>query len=133
MENDTLDDDQIAGLIRSLSQAWREKQFDRLDALFNEGVIFQDSDGHRLAEGKEACVYSYRDFMAIATVVNYEEEPPDVMHVSGTTIANYHWRIDYQMNGTDFHDEGRDWLAFEKRDVTWRISWRLTVPAGQSA
>jgi hypothetical protein len=44
-------------------------------------------------------------------------------------MANYRWRIDYEMNGTNFHDEGGDWLALEKQDAGWRINWRLTLMA----
>ena len=125
MENETLDYDQIATLIRSLSVAWREKQFDRVAAFFSETVVFQDTEGHRLAEGKTACIQSYRDFMENAAVLSYNEESPDVVRTSGIAIANYRWRIDYQMNAASFHDEGRDWLALEKQDGDWRIIWRL--------
>ena len=49
--------------------------------------------------------------------------------LAGVTVANYRWRIDYEMNGTKFHDEGRDWLALEKQGGTGRITSRLMVPA----
>jgi ketosteroid isomerase-like protein len=129
MKTGTAENDQISGLIKSLSAAWRENQFDRLDPLFDDKVVFQDSEGHRLAEGKAACIQSYRDFIAIAKVLSYEEESPDMVWVAGVTIANYRWRIDYEMNGTNFHDEGRDWLALEKQGGTWRVTWRLMVPS----
>jgi hypothetical protein len=42
------DEEQIAGLVKSLNLAWREKQFDRLEPFFAETVVVQDSAGHRL-------------------------------------------------------------------------------------
>ena len=123
------DNEQIAGLIKSLNLAWRERQFDRLEPLFAETVVVQDSEGHRMVEGKTACIQSYRDFMGIAKVLAYEEEEPDIIFGSGSAIASYGWRIKYEMNSTTFDDKGRDWLALEKQDGTWRILWRLLVQA----
>jgi ketosteroid isomerase-like protein len=127
MENGLADPDQITGVIRSLSQAWRERQFDRLEPLFAETVIFQDSKGHRLLEGKAACIQSYRDFMGIAKVLGYEEDEPDIIPFAGFGTANYAWRIHYEMNGGQSHDEGRDWLALMQQEGTWKICWRLSL------
>jgi ketosteroid isomerase-like protein len=124
------DPDRITGVIRSLSLAWRESQFDRLEPLFAETVVFQNSKGDRQVEGKEACIQSYRDFMGIAKVLGYEEEEPDIIPFAGFVIANYRWQIDYGMNGGTFHDEGRDWLALTKQDGAWRINWRLSLTEG---
>jgi ketosteroid isomerase-like protein len=132
MGNELADTDQITGVIRSLSQAWRERQFDRLEPLFAEAIVFQDSEGHRLLEGKAACIQSYRDFMGVAKVLGYEEDEPDLIPFAGFVIATYRWHIDYEMNGSKLHDEGCDWLALAKQDRTWRINWRLslTLPPG---
>jgi ketosteroid isomerase-like protein len=132
MKTQSPDNVQIAGLIKSLNSAWREKQFDRLEPLFAETVVVQNSEGHRLVEGKAACIQSYRDFMAIAKVLAYEEEEPDIILGSRSAIANYGWRIEYDMNGTNFDDKGRDWLAFEKQDGTWRVVWRLLIQAASA-
>ena len=129
MKPEPADNEQIVGVIKSLSLAWREKQFDRLGPVFAEAVVFQDSEGHRLVEGKTACIQSYRDFMSVAKVLAYDEEEPDLIPFAGFVMANYGWRIDYEMNGTNFHDEGGDWLALEKQDAGWRINWRLTLMA----
>lgn len=123
------DNEQIAGLIKSLNLAWRQKQFDRLDPLFAETVVLQDSEGRRLVDGKTACIQSYRDFMEIAQVLAYEEEEPDIILRPGFAIASYSWRIQYEMNGTNFDDKGRDWLALENQDGSWRVVWRLLVQA----
>jgi ketosteroid isomerase-like protein len=132
MENELADPNQITDVIRSLSQAWRERQFDRLEPLFADAIVFQDSKGHRLLEGKAACIQSYREFMGIAKVLAYDEEESDLLRFAGFVMANYGWRIDYEMNGGKFHDEGRDWLALAKKDGAWRIHWRLslTLPPG---
>ena len=127
MENELAENDQIIGVIKSLSVAWREKQFDSLGPLFAESVVFQDPEGHRIVEGKGACVQSYRDFMGIAKVLAYEEDEPDLISFVGFVMANYGWRIDYEMSGANFHHEGRDWLALEKQDGSWRINWRLSL------
>ncbi|MBV8211610.1 MAG: nuclear transport factor 2 family protein [Verrucomicrobia bacterium] len=132
MGNELAEHDQIISVIKLQSLAWREKQFDRLEPLFAETVVFQDSEGHHLAEGKQACIQSYRDFTGIAKVLAYDEEEPDLVLFAGFVMASYGWRIDYEMNGADFHDEGRDWLALERQAEAWRINWRLslTLPPG---
>jgi ketosteroid isomerase-like protein len=123
------DEEQIAGLVKSLNLAWREKEFDRLEPFFAETVVVQDSAGHRLVEGKIACIQSYRDFMEIAKVFAYEEEEPDIIFGSGFAIASYGWRIEYEIDGANFNDKGRDWLAVEKQNGIWRVVWRLLVQA----
>jgi ketosteroid isomerase-like protein len=132
MKTQSPDNVQIAGLIKSLNLAWREKQFDRLEPFFAETVVVQNSEGHRLVEGKAASIQSYRDFMAIAKVLAYEEEEPDIILGSRSAIASYGWRIEYDMNGTNFDDKGRDWLALEKQDGTWRVVWRLLIQAASA-
>jgi ketosteroid isomerase-like protein len=127
MENELAESHQIIGVIKLLSLAWREKQFDRLESLFAETVVFQDLEGHRLAEGKRACIDSYRDFMGIAKVLAYDETELDLLPFAGFVMASYGWRIDYEMNGANFHDEGRDWLALQKQNGAWRINWRLSL------
>jgi hypothetical protein len=135
METNDVETNQVIQVIKSMSQSWQEKQFDRLETLFAETIVFQDSEGHRLAEGKSACIQSYRDFMAIAKVVVYEEEEPDLIPLNGLVMANYGWQIDYEMDGANFHDQGRDWLALAKLEGVWLISWRLslTVTTGEIA
>jgi hypothetical protein len=123
------DEEQIAGLVKSLNLAWREKEFDRLEPFFAETVVVQDSAGHRLVDGKLACIQSYRDFMEIAKVLAYEEEKPGIIFGSGFAIATYGWRIEYEINGANFNDKGRDWLAVEKQNGIWRVVWRLLVQA----
>jgi hypothetical protein len=86
-----------------------------LDPLFAEAVVLQDSEGRRLVYGKTAIIQSYRDFMEIAQVLAYEEEEPDIILRPGFAVASYGWRIRYEMNGTNFDDKGRDWLALETR------------------
>jgi hypothetical protein len=48
MKPEPADNEQIIGLIKSLSPAWREKQFDRLAPTLAEAAVFQDAEGHRL-------------------------------------------------------------------------------------
>jgi ketosteroid isomerase-like protein len=130
METNDTETDQIVRVIKSLGQSWREKQFGRLETLFVETVVFQDAEGHRIVEGKSDCIQSYRDFMEIAKVLTYEEEEPDLVPLGGFVMANYGWQIDYEMEGASFHDQGRDWLAMEKREGAWLISWRLSLTVG---
>jgi hypothetical protein len=80
-------------------------------------------------DGKTACIQSYRDFMEIAQVLAYEEEEPDIILRPGFAVASYGWRIQYEMNGNNFDDKGRDWLALENQDGSWRVVWRLLVQA----
>jgi hypothetical protein len=58
-----------------------------------------------------------------------EEEEPDIIFGSGFAIASYGWQIEYEMDGVNFNDKGRDWLAVEKQNGTWRVVWRLLVQA----
>jgi hypothetical protein len=127
MGNELADPDQITGVTKSLSLAWQQRQFDQLEPLFAAGVVFQDSKGDRLLEGREACIQSYRDFMGIATVLGYKEEEPDIIPFAGFVMATYGWQIDYEIHGSNVHDEGRDWLALSKQDGAWRINWRLSL------
>lgn len=105
MGNELPDSDQITGVIKSLGLAWRESQFDCLEPLSATGVVFQDSKGDRLLEGKEACIQSYRDFMGIAKVLDYKEEEPGIIPFAGFVMATYGWQIDYEINGSNSHDE----------------------------
>ena len=69
------DEEQIAGLVRSLNLAWREKQFDRLEPFFAETVVFQDSTGHRLVDGKIACIRHRKRQMTNSTPTLRRRQP----------------------------------------------------------
>jgi len=110
--------------IRRLNSAWREDRSDVLRELYHpQAVVVQPGFGSRL-QGRDACVSSYLEFAASATVHDYEESEHTVDIWGETAVATYRFRIDYELGGGRYEEVGRDLLVFVKEAGKWQVVWR---------
>jgi hypothetical protein len=62
-----------AGVLAALNRAWVTGRLEDLGLLLHPRSVIVGHDLVRLAEGRDACVASYRDFLATVTVHTFAE------------------------------------------------------------
>ena len=123
--------DPVRSLIRASNQAWREGRLDALADLLHPEVAFAGPQLQVLAEGREACVRSYEEFVARAEIHAFVEHPADVRITGSTAVATYEWSIAYSISGRRHDERGREILVCTRDDGDWRIAWRAQFRSGE--
>jgi uncharacterized protein (TIGR02246 family) len=114
-------------IIQQINAAWLRGRPEELLGLFHERFTIVDSEGRRLGEGRSACVDSYRDFAAAATVTDFQGAEPQVDVFDATAVVTYRFEIAYTMGGQPHRDVGRDLFVLERTGDRWLAVWRQLV------
>jgi hypothetical protein len=105
----------------SINQAWLTGNAGQVVRYPDDGMIIPGPGPQVIAEGREACVRSYRDFSDRATICAFAEHAP-VMKVFGTTaVASYRYTIRYETEGILHEDTGQDLFVFRYQGHQWLI------------
>ena len=116
-------------IVQRINRAWRAGGADALGELFHEqAVIVQPISGER-TEGRQACVESYLEFTAQATVHRFDEHDPQVDVAGDSAVVTYGFQISYGIGGQTFSDRGRDVLVLVRGGAAeaWQVIWRTLV------
>lgn len=122
------EESRIRDVIRGITAAWRGGRIDDLERFYRPDVVFvQPGLGGRL-EGREACVESYRQFLAVATVHDYAEEEPVIDRFGEVAVGTTRFEIDYELDGARHRESGHDVLVLARDAYGWRVAWRTLLP-----
>lgn len=100
-----------------------------LGEFLHPDVTFVGPQLEVLAEGRDACLRSYDEFLAQAEVHDFEEQPAALRVVGSTAVATYEWSIAYSIAGERYDERGREVLVCVHDNAGWRIAWRAQFPA----
>ena len=96
------DREELLALLERIRAAWTEGPIEILDDIFHDRMVIAGPGMQPLGEGREACVRSYRDFLARARVLAYEQFDPTT-HVCGdTAVVSYRYVIAFDLEGKPF-------------------------------
>lgn len=119
---------QIRDVVSRLTAAWREQRFEAMTELLHEEVIFENPGFNGRIEGRRACVDSYRQFMASATVIEYVEHATTIEVWGATAVARTHWEMAWRHDGQSQREDGHDVLVLTRDGTRWQVVWRTLVP-----
>ena len=119
--------ERVRETLDAINAAWREGRLDELDDLLRPDVIYVAPGFSARLEGRDACIASYRDFLAAAEVHDYAADPPTVELFGNTAIATYRFEIDYSVAGQRSRESGHDLFVFTRDDGRWRAAWRTLI------
>ncbi len=125
-------DDGAWEVVRRINRAWTSGDLDDMAELFHPDVVVVHPNFEGRSEGREACVGSYRDFAAQATVKRLDEFDPQVDVFGDTAVVTYGFQLEYEMGGAALLDRGRDLFVLRRRDGSgpWQVIWRTLVMEG---
>jgi ketosteroid isomerase-like protein len=101
-----------------------------LSASFHSNMVIKDGELNTVAEGHDASVASYVDFIKMANISKFEQAEPDIRVFGDSAIASYNWRIVYTLEGTECDEKGGDVFAFFRTDGKWLAVWRAMLTCG---
>ena len=118
---------EVKAVVVQLTAAWRERRFGDLEQLLDEEAVFVSPRFSRRREGRAACVETYRQFMAVAEVVEYGQHDLTIDVWGGTATVSYAFEMAWKMWGVGHREAGHDVLVLARGERGWRIVWRTLV------
>ncbi len=114
--------------VQRVNRAWRAGDSEALEPLFHPDAVIVQPGFQQRCEGRMACVQSYLDFAAVATVDRLDQFDVDV-HVAGdTAVVTYGFRILYTIEDERRFDQGVDvYVLGRGPDRHWRVTWRTLI------
>jgi len=122
----------VRGVIEAINAAWSGGDADaipaRLRPLFGASMTIVGPGMRAMANGREASIESYADFVRVADISLFQAEPATVQIEDGTAIATYRWRLCYGIEGTDYDETGHDVFVLRRDGERWIAVWRAMLP-----
>jgi len=123
------DIEDIRGLLQKISEAWLKGDPDDLLEFFHEDLVIMSPDIERMGVGKTACIQSYKDFIAHATVHEYKEYDHTIDVWGDTAVSIYAFDVTYAMKGQTYNETGHDIFVYNREDDKWLVVWRMVIPS----
>jgi hypothetical protein len=114
----------VAATLEAINAAWLQRRVDDLVDLLDENIVMAAPGFVARAEGRDAIVEGFREFVDTARVVDFRQGEPHVDAVGGTAVATYTFEMVYERGGERFRSAGRDFWIFARGEGGWRAVWR---------
>lgn len=119
--------------VAALTRAWLDGRYEDLAGYFDPDVVLMPPGFTARVVGREACVQSYRDFGAAATIHEFTPAPPQVDVWGDTAVAVCPFSIVYEMQGATYDERGVDLLVLAREAGAWRVVFRTMAPPEPAA
>ena len=100
-----------------------------LEELFHPDIVVVGADLARHAEGREACLRGFAEFVERAALRTFEPEKPRVDVFGDAAVAGYAYRIEYLLDGQVYREGGHDVWLFVRAGGEWLAAWRMLSSA----
>jgi uncharacterized protein (TIGR02246 family) len=116
-------------LIRQGNRAWVSGAPHQVAALFDEAAVVVAPGLQGRAEGRDAIVKSYEDFVHHARTHSFEELEHCVDILGDTAVVTYRFGIRYTVNGEDAErdETGQEVLVLRRGAGGWKVIWRTQL------
>jgi Domain of unknown function (DUF4440) len=122
------DTEEIAGVLRAITEAWTGGNPEEMRQYLDERIVMAQPGFEERLVGRQACIESYEDFARHASTHSYAESQTIIDVMGDTAVASYHFAIDYELGGKDYHEVGHDLFVFARSAGRWRAVWRTLIP-----
>jgi hypothetical protein len=117
-------------VMQEINRAWVHGSPDDMEPHLHPDMVIVTSDVEYRADGRDACIASYKDFCGRAQIQEYREENPNVDIFDEQAVVIYRFNITYELEGQMHVDQGADIFAFKREQDQWRAIWRTLVAFG---
>lgn len=128
MEFESQTQQQIWHTVQKLNKEWLNNKTEELAYYFHKDMVITGPDLKVLANDKNACIKSYKDFINKAKINEYKEYDPEVSVFAYTAIVRYKFDIKYEMDGKTYDETGIDLFVLIKEEERWQAVWRTMIP-----
>jgi hypothetical protein len=122
---------EIRDLLQRINSSWLSRKPEEVSKIlgecFHADMVIKGCDLESMAEGREACVRSYIDFIEQARISAFQQGEAEIRVVGDTAVASYGWSITYVLEGKEFTEPGHDVFVFSRADGKWLAIWRAML------
>lgn len=115
----------IRQIIKNINQAWLTERFEELEQYFHPDIVFVPPKFAGRVEGRAACIDSFRDFTAQASVREFRDGEPTIDVTGRAAVATYPFHMLYELAGESYREDGYDTFVLGKDESGWRAIWRM--------
>lgn len=119
-------------VMQKINQAWVHNRPGEMESHLHPDMVIITSDVEYRADGRDACIDSYKDFCKRATIREYKEEKPNVDIFDDQAVVIYQFDISYDLEGEVHRDRGSDIFVFRREKDQWLAIWRTLVTFGNA-
>jgi uncharacterized protein (TIGR02246 family) len=112
----------------AFNRAWSDGRLEELPSFFHPDAVIVGPDLAPLGRGRDACVESYAQFLAVATVHEFEATRARVDEYDHAAVVSYDYRIRYESEDGVHDERGSEVILLVRQDETWQVAWRLVMP-----
>jgi hypothetical protein len=116
---DDPDSQEIWHTLRALNIAWTKGNPDDLKRYFHPDMVAITATDRLRLTGRDACIQSWKDFAAAATIHHWAETDPLISVYGGAAVVTYYFDMSFDMNGRRIQSAGRDMFMFVREDGRW--------------
>jgi len=116
----------------AFNRAWRTGRLEELPSFFHPEAVIVGPDLTPLGRGRAACVESYAQFLAVATVHEFEATRVHADEYDQAAVVSYDYRIRYESEDGVHDERGSEVMLLVRQDETWQVAWRLVMPPPSS-
>ena len=120
--------DAVAGAFRRINDAWVTSDVTDMRDFLDPDVVFVQPGFAGRAEGRDAAIASFREFVAGATLHAYAESDLSIDVRGHSAVVSYRFEIEYTLKRKRLRESGRDLFVFNRTGTRWRAVWRLLLP-----
>jgi len=122
------DADAVRAAFHAINNAWLQRRAQDMREHLHPDVVMVQPGFESLLRGREACIASYAEFRAGATLYAYTATEPKVEVIGNTAVAWHRWTMRYEWEAQSIDEGGHEVFVFERVEGAWLAVWRtLTV------
>lgn len=122
----TDDQREIWEVVRRSNRAWMAGALHELANLYDENAVVIAPGLQGRAEGRDAILRSYEDYVHHARTHSFEELEHSVDVFGDVAVVSYRFGIRYTLNGDDSErdETGQELLVLRRGPAGWKAIWR---------
>lgn len=122
-----MDKIEITKMIKSINQFCMSGDFEKLNDLYHDNVVFQNPDFKNKLIGKKDCINSYVEFFQSIDDLELAEYDYSIDIIENNAVVSYSYEFHYFIGDKEFDFSGKDLLMLTKKYEKWKIIWRTIV------
>ena len=125
---------EVRALVDRINGAWMTGRPEGLRATltecFDDAIVIVGPHFHEVARGKDACIGSYEDFVARATLHQCRLSEPRIDVWGDAAVVTYAWEMTYELDGEVDQNSGQDAFLLPRTAAGLRAPWRAMPQHG---
>ena len=120
---------EVKNIIRIFNEAWLNAEWEVIEALLHEHVVFSSLDHLEGKEikGRDRAMQSIKRFIYQSSVHHFEINSETITTWGNTAKAQIQYTLNYEMSHKRFKEQCSETWILTHQNKGWKILWRLLM------